>query len=132
MDVVTTATPQATVTITVEQLREFEAAVAEVAVLKAKRAKRVTNKLADVRAFDAAHPEIVAERQRKYNISHREELNTKRRERRRLARKARLATEPPGGSEGRMRPLGRSKVSAQDRNQNECPPPTHFVPSTIL
>ena len=101
MEVVTATTPQTTmVAISLEQLRDFEAAVAEAAVLKAKRAKRVTNKLEDARAFDAAHPEIVAERQRKYNISHREELNTKRRERRRLARKARLATEPPGGSEG--------------------------------
>ena len=91
MDVVTTATPQATVTITVEQLREFETAVAEVAVLKAKRAKRVTNKLADVRAFDAAHPEIVVERRKRYKETHREELNAKQREKRRLAREARLA-----------------------------------------
>ena len=98
MDVVTTATPQATVTITVEQLREFEAAVAEVAVLKAKRAKRVTNKLADVRAFDAAHPEKATERQRRYNNAHREEVNAKRREKRRLAREAGVAAKEPPGS----------------------------------
>lgn len=100
MDAVTTTASQATVMVTQEQLREFEAAVAEVAVLRAKRAKRVTNKLEDVRAFDAAHPEIVAERRRIYSVVHRDELNAKRRERRRLAREARLAAEPPGGSEG--------------------------------
>ena len=79
------------VLVSAARLRELEAAAAEVLVLKAKRAKRVTNKLADVRTFDTAHPEIVAERRKRYKEAHREELNAKQREKRRLAREARLA-----------------------------------------
>ena len=84
-----------TVTISLDQLREFKAAVAAVPILKAKLAKRTPNNLAKVREFDAAHPEKAAERQRRYNSAHREELNAKRREKRRLAREAVAAAGSP-------------------------------------
>ena len=86
-----------TVTISLERLRELEAVVATVPVLKAKLAKR--SDIAKLRAHDVAHPELVAERRRKYKEVHRDELNAKRREKRRLAREARLAAKSPGVGE---------------------------------
>lgn len=83
-----------TVTITLEQLREFEAAVAEVAVLRAKWAKRVTNKLEVARSFDTEHPGKAAERRKRYKDAHREAVNAKQRERRRLARDDEATGEP--------------------------------------
>ena len=118
MEVIATTTPQTTmVAISLEQLREFEAAVAEVAVLKAKRAKRVTNKLEDARTFDVEHPEKAAERRKRYKEAHREELNAKRREKRRLAKEPRGAPVPPN-----LKPPARIE-------NNRCP---HLLPPSAL
>ena len=89
------------VLVSAARLRELEAAAAALPVVAAKLAKRTHNNLASLRAHDAANPELAAERRKRYKETHREELNAKQREKRRLAREARLAgaaaDETPGG-----------------------------------
>lgn len=83
------------VMVSAARLRELEAAAAALPEVTAKLAKRTRNTLGSLRAYDAAHPEKAAERRKKYNEIHREEVNAKRREKRRLAR-LRAPAESPG------------------------------------
>ena len=91
MSAVTTDVRDEPVTISAARLRELEAAAAALPVVAAKLAKRTHNNLKSLRAYDAAHPEKAAERRKKYNDTHREEVNARRREKRRLA----TANKPP-------------------------------------
>lgn len=80
-----------TVLVDAARLAKLEAMAASVPLLQAKLKKRTHNNLESLAEYNAAHPEKVAERRRKYKEAHREELNAKQREKRRLAREARLA-----------------------------------------
>ena len=62
---------------------------AENAALKARLAKRMNNNLERLKAFDKAHPEKRAAYAKKYREEHRDEINAKRREKRRAAAEAR-------------------------------------------
>jgi len=99
-----------TVMITVARLRELEAAAAALPVVAAKLAKRTHNDIGKLRAYDAAHPEKAAERRKKYDDAHREEVNAKRREKRRLARlapgSADAVVQPPGSTDAVVPPPG--------------------------
>ena len=115
------------VLVSAARLRELEAAAAALPVVAAKLAKRTHNNLESLRAYDAAHPEKAAERRHKYKETHREEVNAKRREKRRLAREARLAgaaaDEIPGGDGAAIPPALKSPPRIGTRNVN----PLQFV-----
>jgi hypothetical protein len=77
-----------TVTITVERLKELEAAAAAVPILREKLKKANHSDPARVNAYNKAHPEKALERVKRHIEKDRDAYNARRRERRRLAKEA--------------------------------------------
>ena len=93
----------ATVTISADRLRELELAESQLEIAesqlpiikeKLKKANHCQNNPERVHAYDKAHPEKVAERQKRYMEKNRDAHNAKRREKYRLKKELR---QPPGG-----------------------------------
>jgi len=76
------------VQITVERLKELEAAAAAVPILREKLKKANHSDPARVNAYNKAHPEKVLERVKRHIEKDRDAYNARRRERRRLAKEA--------------------------------------------
>jgi hypothetical protein len=88
-----------TVTITAARLAELEAAEAQLAKVdeqlaktKEKLAKRTHHNLESLKAYDAAHPDKAKERNKQWQSAHRDIINAKRREQRRLKKEAMAAS----------------------------------------
>ena len=95
------STEAPTVTITVERLKELEAAAARLSHVEERLRKRNHNNVDRINAYNKAHPDKVAERYRKHVEKDRDSYNAKRRERYRQRKEAATATtaaEPPGGA----------------------------------
>ncbi len=80
-----------TVTITVERLKELEAAAAALPIIKDKLKKANHSNPERLIAYNKAHPEKAAERVKRHIEKDRDAYNAKRRERRRLAKEAAAA-----------------------------------------
>ena len=80
-----------TVTITIERLKELEAAAAAVPILKEKLKKANHSDPDRINAYNKAHPEKVLERVKRHIEKDRDAYNARRRERRRLAKEAAAA-----------------------------------------
>ena len=80
-----------TVTISVERLKELEAAAAALPILKEKLKKANHSDPERAKAYNKAHPEKAAARVKKHIDKDRDAYNARRRERRRLAKEAAAA-----------------------------------------
>lgn len=91
-----------TVTITVERLKELEAAAAELPILKEKFKKANHSDPARLIAYNKAHPEKALERVKKHIDKDRDAYNARRRELRKLKKEAaaaEAAAKTPGADE---------------------------------
>ena len=91
-----------TVTITVERLKELEAAAAELPILKEKFKKANHSDIARLNAYNKANPEKVLERTKRYKDKDRDAYNARRRELRKLKKEAaaaEAAAKTPGADE---------------------------------
>jgi len=86
-----------TVTITVERLKELEAAAAELPILKERFKKANHSDITRLNAYNKAHPEKVLERTKRYKDKDRDAYNARRRELRRLKKEAEAAAKSSGG-----------------------------------
>lgn len=85
-----------TVTISVERLKELEAAAAALPILKEKLKKANHSDPKRINAYNKAHPEKVLEKVLRYQNKDRDAYNARRRELRRLKKEAAAAaTNPP-------------------------------------
>jgi len=87
-----------TVTITIERLKELEAAAEAVPILKEKLKKANHCDPDRINAYNKAHPEKVLERVKRHIEKDRDAYNARRRERRRLAKEAAAAAAKPPGA----------------------------------
>ena len=86
-----------TVTITLERLKELEAAAAELPILKERFKKANHSDITRLNAYNKAHPEKVLERTKRYKDKDRDAYNARRRELRRLKKEAEAAAKSSGG-----------------------------------
>jgi hypothetical protein len=77
-----------TVTITVDRLRELELAESQIPIIKEKLKKANHCDIDRINAYNKAHPEKVAERQKRFREKNRDEHNAKRREKYRLKKES--------------------------------------------
>jgi mevalonate kinase len=89
-----------TVTITVERLKELEAAAAELPILKERFKKANHSDITRLNAYNKAHPEKVLERTKRYKDKDRDAYNARRRELRRLKKEAEAAAATTKSSGG--------------------------------
>lgn len=88
-----------TVTISADRLRELELAESQIPNIKEKLKKANHCDVDRINAYNKAHPEKVAERQKRYREKNRDEHNAKRREQYKLKKESTTApvvVRPPG------------------------------------